>query len=632
MRTLLLASSLFFCLSLFSQQNIAPDFSLEDTDGVTHNLYADYLDQGKTVYIYLGAVWAPFDQAVFQTNVFQNFQSEFVPSGNAVLLYIDPTNPSLEDFMGTGQQNQNYDYISNTNFPLIGTGQQFSDDYAVEYFPSMRMICPDRTYITDGDDPSLFYTEIESAQYIADKMFEHCGTEFDLASIEGQVYMDENIDCVQDPNEQTNLHNIKAIIEGPTGAFTRYTSDAGVFKMFASEGDYAINVCPPNDLWSVCNNPQNVSITDLEQKESVALGLQIDTDCSRIEAQITSPILRRCFTSQVIVDYCNTGTLPAEDAFLEVELDEYMIFENSVPDPTFVNGSTLMYELGTVPVLECGRVHIFVEIACDTILGLEQCYTVNYGPIENCDNKDADSETECQEIRGAYDPNDKRAFPLSGSDDYKILPNEEIKYQIRFQNTGTDTAFNIVVEDVISPHLDITTFRRGASSHPYEVDIDDGRKATFRFDNIMLPDSNVNLAGSNGFINYYISQNSDLENGVHITNQAAIYFDFNEPIWTNVTDHEVDDGISVTFEPKEMLLFNLAPNPAVDRIDIEVSDTEWVGGTLTLLDLNGKTLLSEKISDTEMTLELEGVENGLYLVHLKSPSGKQGSQKLTVIK
>lgn len=637
MRQLLLAFFLLSCISVFSQ-NIAPDFSLTDTDGVTHNLYEDYLDQGKTVFIYVGAVWAPFDKGFLEQNILQDFQNEYVPSGNSVVLLIDPNSPTIDDLMGTGPFNETgFDYLSACNFPVISTDTTFSANYNIAWFPSIRMVCPDRSL--HGDDVSppgqgndLFYAELESAEYIAEKMYEYCGTEFDLASIDGQVFFDEDSDCTLGANENTNLVDFKAIVDGPTGTFTKYSKPDGSLRMVARVGDYTINVCPPNDLWSVCNNPQTVTISSTDQKEEIDFGLQVGVGCSRMEAQITSPFLRRCFSSQVFVDYCNAGTLTAEDAFVEVELDQYMIFDSSIPVPTSVNGSTLRYELGDVPIFECDRIRITVEMSCDTVLGVEQCYTVTYGPSENCDNKTQNSDTECQEIRGAYDPNDKRAFPLSGGDEYTILPNEEIKYQIRFQNTGTDTAFNIVVEDVLSPYLDLNTFRLGQSSHPYTVEIDERRKAIFKFDNIMLPDSFVNVAGSNGFLNYYITQKADLLNGTHITNEAAIYFDFNDPIWTNRTDHTVDDNSSVKESDDNSIRFSMNPNPAFDQLRIEIASKEWMKGTVDILDLNGKKLLTEDLNQEALLLDVSSLDSGLYLVHLRDQDNRCATKKLTILK
>src|SRR5687768_17056612 len=50
MRLLLLIS--LFAITIFSAQSqVAPDFTVTDTEGQIHHLYADYLNQGKTVMI-----------------------------------------------------------------------------------------------------------------------------------------------------------------------------------------------------------------------------------------------------------------------------------------------------------------------------------------------------------------------------------------------------------------------------------------------------------------------------------------------------------------------------------------------------------------------------------------------------
>jgi hypothetical protein len=59
----------------------------------------------------------------------------------------------------------------------------------------------------------------------------------------------------------------------------------------------------------------------------------------------------------------------------------------------------------------------------------------------------------------------------------------------------------------------------------------------FVFENIMLPDSNVNEATSHGFVKFTIHPRSDVPLGTSIPNSAAIYFDFNEPVITNTSIH-----------------------------------------------------------------------------------------------
>ena len=113
---------------------------------------------------------------------------------------------------------------------------------------------------------------------------------------------------------------------------------------------------------------------------------------------------------------------------------------------------------------------------------------------------------------------------------------------IRFQNTGTDTAYRVVVLDTLSTYLDIETIRLGMSSHNYRFFVDgneDFQVLRFEFENINLPDSTTDEPASNGFIKFKINQKANNAIGTLIKNSAAIYFDFNSPIITNVIFNKV---------------------------------------------------------------------------------------------
>ncbi len=152
------------------------------------------------------------------------------------------------------------------------------------------------------------------------------------------------------------------------------------------------------------------------------------------------------------------------------------------------------------------------------------------------------SETSCSEILDSYDPNDKQVVPFGLTNQNLIEKTTELDYTIRFQNTGTIEAVNIVVLDTLSEFLDIETIRLGMVSHDYKLLIDgdaDTRVLRFQFDNINLPDSNTNEPASHGFIKFKIKQKANNRIGTVIKNRAAIYFDFNSPIITNTISNKV---------------------------------------------------------------------------------------------
>ncbi|MEM6725767.1 MAG: hypothetical protein AAF598_17130, partial [Bacteroidota bacterium] len=192
------------------------------------------------------------------------------------------------------------------------------------------------------------------------------------------------------------------------------------------------------------------------------------------------------------------------------------------------------------------------------------------------DDGDSWIDIDCQENIGSYDPNDKMGLPKGFGPNHYIEPNTDLEYRIRFQNTGTDTAFNILIRDTLPVYLDAYSLVMGSSSHEYSYDIINGRVLVVRYDNIMLPDSNVNEPASNGYFKFRIKQKPDLPIGTRILNSAAIYFDFNQPIITNTTFHEVNEGFlfPVSIETVESTLPDIEvlimPNPFQNQTHIEV--------------------------------------------------------------
>ncbi|MGV3637127.1 MAG: DUF7619 domain-containing protein, partial [Flavobacteriales bacterium] len=135
----------------------------------------------------------------------------------------------------------------------------------------------------------------------------------------------------------------------------------------------------------------------------------------------------------------------------------------------------------------------------------------------------------------AFDPNDKLVTPQGfGAAGAVDIDTEWLEYTIRFQNTGNDTAFSVVLTDELDPDLDPESMLIVGASHPLtRIVVEAPQRAMFRFDNIQLPDSGADQLGSNGYVKYRIRPRADRPHLTAITNQAAIYFDLNAPVITN---------------------------------------------------------------------------------------------------
>jgi uncharacterized repeat protein (TIGR01451 family) len=168
-------------------------------------------------------------------------------------------------------------------------------------------------------------------------------------------------------------------------------------------------------------------------------------------------------------------------------------------------------------------------------------YALQFPADSNCPFEDK----ECFPIIGSYDPNDKTAFPMGFGPDHFIEPGTAIEYLVRFQNVGNDTAFHVFVRDTLSAYLDPATVEVTGFSHPYQLKVDSTGALEFAFYHIHLTDTIRNEPGSHGYIKFRVAQRADNVIGTIINNQAAIYFDYNEPIFTNTVFHT----LGVNFVP-----------------------------------------------------------------------------------
>lgn len=248
-------------------------------------------------------------------------------------------------------------------------------------------------------------------------------------------------------------------------------------------------------------------------------------------------------------------------------------------------------------------------------------FTFGFVNIFAQDDGDPFVDIDCRPNIGAFDPNDKMGFPIGLGTEYNIRRGQDIEYLIRFQNTGTDTAFNVVIRDELSEYLDLASVRPGAASHPYKFDVATNGELIFTFENIMLPDSNVNEINSHGFVKFKVAQQSNLDFGTQIYNSAAIFFDFNAPVITNETLHTISENIfSVSIDPVNIpqISVKVYPNPFNNFTNIEIEGLEIKNGVFMLYDVTGRLLRREHFYSNNFVLQKKNLQTGLYFFTIEN--------------
>lgn len=429
--------------------------------------------------------------------------------------------------------------------------------------------------------------------------------------LRGKVFVDADADCMEDPGE-TAFPNAHIQISDGNQDILRLTDTSGFYQSLALSGNYTLRASTYLPYWRFCNNPQQATVNDSTLEVVGDFAAQAIVFCPYIGLDLSIPSLRICTSGKVYGQICNTGTAPAPQTQVRIELDTFLTLDSASVPFTVLPNNTYLLETGNLGLFDCLNFFLFVTPDCDAPLGWFHCIDGYAYPDTLC-HSDADTAfvaiRECVVNTGSYDPNDKRAFPPGEGDEHYIAAGTQIKYQVRFQNTGTGPAYRVVVLDTLSPYLDPFSFRAGVSSHPYRLEWLPGNVLQFVFDPIFLPDSNANEAASHGFLNYFLHAYDNLPTGTAIENTAGIFFDRNTVVRTNTWVHTIGaTNATVAAIPGNIRVF---PNPAQGHLSVNLS-LEHLPATLQLADVLGRLRRQQPLNNELELIDLRGLESGWY--------------------
>lgn len=214
-------------------------------------------------------------------------------------------------------------------------------------------------------------------------------------------------------------------------------------------------------------------------------------------------------------------------------------------------------------------------------------------------------------VVASYDPNDKLANP--GAIPVNDVAGAEIRYTIRFQNTGNIATAFVNLRDTLSPWIDPESIRMLGSSHPCTWRLDKPGILVFTFDPLLLPPASQDETGSQGFVQFGVKLRDGLAVNDTVANKAHIYFDFNPAIVTNTAFTVVSELLSAT-EPPEPFVLQLYPNPASGQVRIEAGGHEGQAGLLYLFAAGGQLVWQIPTTHPVIDIRLPALPDGLYFV------------------
>ncbi len=407
--------------------------------------------------------------------------------------------------------------------------------------------------------------------------------------------------------------NFKVAISNGTTTLTTLTNTGSFYETYVPAGNYTITPQIENSSYFTVT-PVSATVDFPTQASPFAQdfcvtanGIFHDLEVAIVPIGVARP----GFDASYKIQYKNKGT-QTENANLVFNYNDLVMdYLTASTNPTSQNTGALNWNLGTLQPFQTGSITVNFNLNTPT-----ESPALNGGdvlPFSSTINGLFTDETPSdntfilnQTVVNSYDPNDKTCLEGIVVDQNKI--GDYLHYQIRFENTGTYPAQNIVVRDTIdATKFDISTLEMVNASHNCKTKITDD-KVEFIFENINLP---FDDATNDGYIVFKIKTKSTLTVGESVSNTASIYFDYNFPIVTNTATSAFQNLSNEDFSSENKVL--LYPNPVKNTLFLTSKSNI---DSIIIYDIQGRKIQDNIVNSNELRLDTNGLIKGCYFIEI----------------
>ena len=352
-------------------------------------------------------------------------------------------------------------------------------------------------------------------------------------TISGNVRFDSNANGCDANDESVSAFLINA--NSNLSNYSASVASDGTFTMKVNEGGYTVNLLNLPEYYSIAPLMAEVEFEGFGNDEDINFCLTANEDVNDLNV-VLLPLeeARPGFETDYQLVVQNVGTQTVTNATVNLTFDgalQTFVSANQASSATTAN--QLTFTIDNLLPFQSKKINLIMQLFEPPVVNGDEIshFTATVTP-DTDDFTPQDNTFELsQTIVNSYDPNDKRV--LQGDEIFLSEKDNYLDYIIRFQNTGTASAITVKIKDILHENLDWSTFQMISASHNYRVEIKEGNKVEFTFNNINLPHEAADEAGSNGYIAYKIKPIANVQTGDVMTGNAAIYFDYNLPIITN---------------------------------------------------------------------------------------------------
>jgi Leucine-rich repeat (LRR) protein len=493
-------------------------------------------------------------------------------------------------------------------------------------------------FIKNGMFESIPFNNIPTLQYI-------CVDEFQLAIVQSVITQMGYTNChvnsycsfapggafytIQGNNRydsnsngcdasDSNLPDFKCAITDGTTTGTFISNTTGTFTIPVQAGNHTVTPILENpSYFTVSPTTATVSFPTTASPFTqnfciTANGVKNDLEVTIIPIEVARP----GFDAFYKIIYKNKGNQVANGSLSFTFNDTVMDLVTATPVNTGSATNSLSWNYANLNPFETREINLTFNINSPM-----ETPAVNGGDVLNysatiigaTDETPTDNVFSLnQTVVNSFDPNDKTC--LEGTTITPSMVGNYVHYVIRFENTGTFAAQNVVIKDMIdTTKFDMASLIPQSSSHPFVTRITNTNQVEFIFENINLP---FDDATNDGYVAFKIKTKPTLVLGNTFTNTASIYFDYNFPIVTNTTTTTVATLGNQDFDFGSV--FTLSPVPAKDFLTITTKQTVVVS-SVNIYNTLGQ--LVQVHTNPNETIDVSGLQSGSYFVRVTSDKG-----------
>lgn len=352
-------------------------------------------------------------------------------------------------------------------------------------------------------------------------------------------------------------------------------------------------------------------------------------------------VTSRCDQNQGITfTITNVGDFPMTTQSNYVVVEDIILIREDVIEPLLADES---FEVDIpLPEGESGTYRLIAEQTEDApgsqfpTAVVEGCQTVNStgfttGYVAQFSDNDGDLNLDIltQEVVALDQgiPVELKAYPR-GYQDSIITPKTDLEYTVFFTFPDNNSFERVVIRDTLPEQLDFNSLEMGASSHPYDFVLYQDGILKITFDSIRISSDGstgeADTATRTGYATYRLSQKPNTTTGTAIRNRAAVYFDYESPVFSREVRHVV--GCNDLYEENCLMTSNrnlpqatgvniqISPNPVGERTTVQITGWNQVNTEFKfqLYDAAGRKVYQRRFTGDQFEFIRPNIAAGAY--------------------